>query len=372
MLASLSHCIGPNVLARSLLGGSGLLRRAASCSLCRLFRCSSSSSWLPEPPDSEPLCFLASASCELRSSSSPTLLAAALPLPLPPPPLPPPPLPLPLPLPPLPLLPALPGETQAPQFSVHLACRSWRPLPRPFGRQHLREQPILPLRQLLHRALLCDISMIHDDNVVEIQNCLQSMGHCNQRRRRECRLDGLLDELLHVRVDRRGSLVEQQQPGLAQDHARQAHKLTLSKAQVATLIGDPMLELVTPFLDGVCEVHTLQRLPNSAVGIAAKWVEVVPEAAREQHWVLRHQANRAAKRGKTKSGNVHIVEQYPATTGLQDSQEDQQQARLATAGRSCNGHLVLLPEGEADALQDVARDVFVTSLEVLDLDMCPL
>mmetsp|Transcript_84084 Transcript_84084/g.233015 ORF Transcript_84084/g.233015 Transcript_84084/m.233015 type:complete len:283 (-) Transcript_84084:75-923(-) len=202
--------------------------------------------------------------------------------------------------------------------------------------------------------------------MVELKDRLQPVSDCNECGVGEGTDNRLLHFLLRAGVDCGRRFIEQQQWGLPEDHPCKADELPLPEAQVAALLGDLVREHAGPTLDEATEVRQVQCVPQAALRVHPEGIEVVLQGAGEEHGVLGHQAQGGPERGQAHVARVHAVEEHAAGTRLQQAQEHQQQAGLATASCPNNADLRLRLEGYADTLQDIARDVRIARLEVFN------
>ncbi len=75
---------------------------------------------------------------------------------------------------------------------------------------------------------LHDAAAIHHEDGVGAQDRAQAVGDDEARPPRKERLEGLLDQRLGTRIERRGRFVEDQEPRVAQDDACERKALLLA------------------------------------------------------------------------------------------------------------------------------------------------
>ena len=168
----------------------------------------------------------------------------------------------------------------------------------------------------LRRVEFNFLSLVNDENLVALNNCIQSVSdghHCSS-----CKFlsNELLDRLFCDYVDIGSSLIEDHNLVLTKDGSADADQLFLSNTEVVSVLGNLVVEacvaeiflgeepvlvldlflspLVLLLFLGVISIlgeellkaSLLYEFFDTLIADLVEWVEVVAKRAREEGWVL--------------------------------------------------------------------------------------
>ena len=122
-----------------------------------------------------------------------------------------------------------------------------------------------PIRRRCHTTYH-GIAGVHHQNSIAVHHGVETMRDGQHGALGEFRAYGFLNELVGLRVDVRGSFVENEDPIVFDDGACQTDELTLADAQIGTTLVDVGLQ---PHL---LQLHFLQRLPQQMVAVVVEGI----------------------------------------------------------------------------------------------------
>ena len=162
-------------------------------------------------------------------------------------------------------------------------------------------------------AGLGDAPAADDKDLVRAADGGQAVRHDEAGAPCQHRLDGVLDELFRLGVDAAGSLVQNEDARVGEDHAGEAHKLLLPCGKAAAAlahlcavaVGQGFDEAVRPHHGGGA-LHLVQ------CGVLAAVADVVRNAAAEQVRRLQHIAQRGVQPELAALTVVHAVDEHLA------------------------------------------------------------
>eukprot|EP00964_Phaeocystis_antarctica_P017059 scaffold9399_cov36-Phaeocystis_antarctica.AAC.2 len=164
-----------------------------------------------------------------------------------------------------------------------------------------------------------------------------------------------LNDVVRLHVDGGRRLVQHEHARLAQQRTRHAHQLPLPGGQVAAALIERTREAVRVLLDGRAHRARAQHLPDMRVGVRVEGVHVVAQRPREEHRVLRDDGEGGAQRGERDRGDVDAVDEDGARAQLDETEEADQQRRLAGRRAAAHAHLLRGLDGEARPLQHIGQ-----------------
>ena len=157
---------------------------------------------------------------------------------------------------------------------------------------------------------------------------------------------------LQARVDGRGRVVEQQQPGIGDQRPGQRHPLPLPAGQGKALLADHRVVALGQPDDELVRLGRLGRGDDLLVGrIRAAVGDVGPDRVGEQEAVLHDQADRGAQRVAGHVGDVVPADADRAGLRVVEAGQQQRQGGLARAGRADHGDRLARLDAEREAAQ---------------------
>mmetsp|Transcript_12933 Transcript_12933/g.33901 ORF Transcript_12933/g.33901 Transcript_12933/m.33901 type:complete len:476 (-) Transcript_12933:1171-2598(-) len=167
---------------------------------------------------------------------------------------------------------------------------------------------------------------------------------------------------LAVEVGRRLVEHEDRPRPRVEQRAREAEQLPFAGRQVGAAL-----------VDG--HVHHLGRQPRAREGLAhggrafgAERVEVVPDGARVQHGLLRDDVEHAAAGGEAERAQLSAVDEDGAGLGLEDSEEGEDDRRLARARAPHDRRLAPRRDRRAHAVDGEGQPAAVAHAKRAELD----
>ena len=167
------------------------------------------------------------------------------------------------------------------------------------------------------------------------------MRHSDDGRVSERLVDQLLDLVLGGQVDVGCGLVHDDQSVVAQYGTTYAQQLLLAGAQVGALVVD-LVRRVTELVQ-LCSFQ--QPLYLFVCGFIVR-VNVEPDRALEQHWLLRYDGDLVTQIGQPELRNVVTIDQYAASSGLHDAAQCQTQCGFASTSATDDTDFVSGLDGE--------------------------
>ena len=157
---------------------------------------------------------------------------------------------------------------------------------------------------------------------------------------------------LQARVDGRGRVVEQQQPGIGDQRPGQRHPLPLAAGESKALLADHGVVALGQPGDELVRLGRLGRGDDLLVGRVRPAVgDVGPDRVGEQEAVLHDQADRGAQRVAGHVGDVVPADADRAGLRVVEAGQQQGQGGLARAGRADHGDRLARLDAERKAAQ---------------------
>ena len=148
-----------------------------------------------------------------------------------------------------------------------------------------------------------------------------------------------LHQALGFGVERAGGFVQQQQRRILEQGARDRDALALAARQAHPALAQERGIALRQALDEIVGGGHLRRGDHLVVaGVRAAVADVFHGVEREDHGILRHDADRAAQRLQRQVTHVHAVEADAAGLRIVEAQQQLEQGGLAGAGRADHGH----------------------------------
>ena len=156
--------------------------------------------------------------------------------------------------------------------------------------------PALLVQELLMGALLHDLAVGQDDDVVGVLDGAQAVSHDQHGADVLHLFQGVLDEHFRFRVDVCRGLIEDHHGGLVQDGPCEAQQLPLSGGEVVALLPDGFVQTALQLLDEAVSVDIPAGLPDLFIGdIVRAQYNIAADISGEQENILEHLAKVAAQ-----------------------------------------------------------------------------
>ncbi len=219
------------------------------------------------------------------------------------------------------------------------------------------------------RTAFDDAAVVEHDDLIRMHDGRETMrDHDDRALMRETR-ERTLDRRLGFVVDGARGFVEQQHRRVLEQGTCDRQALALTTRQLHAALADarvvalrqPQDELVRFGRDGGCDDVGFARA-GAAVG------DVLAHRAIEQEHVLRDPADLAAQPVQRITGEVAAVETDLSLRGLVEAQQQLDQRRLATAGRTDQRERLSRAYLEIDAAQHLGA-VRIRKVEIVDCDV---
>src|SRR5439155_1316885 len=165
--------------------------------------------------------------------------------------------------------------------------------------------------------LLDDLSMLEDDDQVRVADGRETVRDDERGASGEQQAKGLLDLPFRADVDRRGRLVEDEDPRVREQRARKRDELALAEGQASAALLQ--LRLVAALEPEDELVRADRSSPTNDVlgrGIRACERDVLRHGAGEQEALLRDDPELAAERLLRHLAQVDAVDRGPALDGV--------------------------------------------------------
>ncbi len=207
-------------------------------------------------------------------------------------------------------------------------------------------------------SLLDDSAFIKDNDVICVDNRGQTMRD-HQGRAVLCHaVEGVLNFLFRVTIERGGCLVQHQDRRTFQDRAGDRHALLLAAGQFETALADHRLVTVRQVADEPVDLGHRGCFAHLRVaGVRAAIADVVRDRVIEQHRVLRDDANGCAQTLLRHLADVLTVDQDAPAVHIIEPEQQPRNGRLARAGRAddrdhlpCRHHEIHAAQGLAFAV----------------------
>mmetsp|Transcript_26216 Transcript_26216/g.53433 ORF Transcript_26216/g.53433 Transcript_26216/m.53433 type:complete len:214 (-) Transcript_26216:526-1167(-) len=191
--------------------------------------------------------------------------------------------------------------------------------------------PIVDTEQVFMLALLDDLAMSEDKNVVGIANGGQTMGDDDCRPPHHERVQRVLHKLLACRIEGGGRLVEEKDARVSDQCARDCHALLLPSAQLASLVATQAGHSVRALAD---ELHGIcldgRSLDLSGRGIFLPVSDVLPDRRRKEDRLLRNQADLGAEMLEIEQLCVDAVDEHLPCCRVVESLDERDNSALPT------------------------------------------
>mmetsp|Transcript_6267 Transcript_6267/g.9457 ORF Transcript_6267/g.9457 Transcript_6267/m.9457 type:complete len:503 (+) Transcript_6267:362-1870(+) len=201
-------------------------------------------------------------------------------------------------------------------------------------------------------AALDDAAVLEDDNLVRIDDGGEAMGDDDRRPSHHQTVQGLLHQLLVLRVERRRRLVEQQDLGVLEQRARDGDALLLSAGKHDAALSALRVVALGERLDEVVGVGEARGLLNARVRADLGAVhDVVLDRHGEEHRLLRHKADLHAQPLRVVRLDVDAVDHHATLVHVIEARHQRDRRRLARARGPDNGHRLARHHVAAHAVQ---------------------
>lgn len=143
---------------------------------------------------------------------------------------------------------------------------------------------------------------VHHQDAIAVHDGVESMGDRQHRTLLELLPDRRLDQFVRSRIHIRGRLVQNEDRVVPDDSARQADQLPLTDAEIGAALVDVRLQAYLLQLD------LLEGSPQRVVRVRVERVEIPSQAAGEQEWFLRDDADLGAQIVQADLARVDFVD----------------------------------------------------------------
>src|ERR1700721_106866 len=203
------------------------------------------------------------------------------------------------------------------------------------------------------RSVFAKLAFVHDEDGVRLLNGGEAMGdkdrggasdHAGQRKP---------NAKFSVGIDRRGSLIENEDAGVVRKGAGEADELFLTSGERSPALANRLGELEWKRADKVAHVDligsTLQALIRNPLRAEAN---VVRDGAGEEERILQYDTEAVAKDLQVVLAHVHAVNQDAAALNVIEAHHQAGNGCLARAGVADNGGGLVRLDSKADAAED--------------------
>ena len=177
--------------------------------------------------------------------------------------------------------------------------------------------------QLGMRPALDDPAALVDEDPVGAQDRGQSVGDGDRGPALHQALEGGLDEPLRDSVERRGRLVEDQDPRVLEQHPGDRQALLLAARQLVAALADERVvalgELHDPLVDRGGAGGDLELLVG---GVGARVAEVVADRGVEEVRLLGHGPDHLAERGELDPADIDVVDLDRARVDVVEARDE--------------------------------------------------
>lgn len=139
---------------------------------------------------------------------------------------------------------------------------------------------------MLGRVELANLALVEHEHTIVVEDCCEAMRDRENRAACKRRAYRRLYKRVGSEIDGGGRLVEDEDLRVAEEGAREAHKLALADANVVAALADHVLEAVGKAVRERLEVRHLERLPKLVIAIALKRIKIHAKRAREEDRIL--------------------------------------------------------------------------------------
>ena len=217
-------------------------------------------------------------------------------------------------------------------------------------------------------AALGDLAVFDNEDLVRRQDRGEPVGDEYTGPRRYQRIDGVLDLALGDRVKSRRRLVEDQQRGIPQQHARYGKPLLLTAGQLQATVADHRIKTVRLIRDKVVDIGPLTRVDKlcfRSIGLDIE--QVLPDRSVEQVCVLGHDADIAAQEGQIKLFDIDPVEEHLAAYRVVEARNQVYKCTLARTRRTYDCDAAAGIKLESHVFKDLSGRL-VVEIHVLELN----
>lgn len=164
-------------------------------------------------------------------------------------------------------------------------------------------------QQLCVRASLDDRALLEHDDLVGVDDGREAMRDDERRAALGDLVQGRLNAMLGLGVERRRGLVEHHDGRVLEDRARDSDALLLAATEAQSAFADLGLVSVGKAQDKVVDLRHTRSFVHFFVGrIDAAVLDVVRDRIVEEHRVLRNDADTTTQRGLRHGSNIDIVD----------------------------------------------------------------
>ena len=213
-----------------------------------------------------------------------------------------------------------------------------------------------------------DAAVQHNDSVGEMQGRLpvgdqqrRSTGHDSAQR--------AVDSSLDARVNRAGGVVEDEDPWVVEDRARQGDPLTLTAGEGQPTLPDGSVIPARELLDKLVRLSCTGGRLDLFVGRVRPSVrDVRANGVREEEAVLEDDANLASERVQRDRAHIETVHEDRSLRWVVETRDEHRQGRLAATARADDGDALARRDVELDPVEHrvtvVVREVHVREADV--------
>ena len=208
--------------------------------------------------------------------------------------------------------------------------------------------------ELLMRSALPDLSVHDDRDFIRIANGGEAVGHHQRRAAFAQFIQGMLDQDFRRIVQCAGRFVQDQDGRILEEDAGNAQSLLLSAGQLHAALADLRVIPVFEGHDVVMDIGTLGSLLDFLkCGIRPSVEDIVADGADKQEDILLHNPDIPPHRFERQVPDVRAIDQDGSVPfpELVEIREQMAERRLSAAGRSDQGQLSALGNGEVHMSQ---------------------
>ena len=191
------------------------------------------------------------------------------------------------------------------------------------------------------RALLDDVAGTHDQNQIGVDDGREPVRDHKARAPAHERLHRPADRLLGARVDARGGLVQNEDPRVVEQHARDGEQLALALADVLGVVGNARVVALWERAHKVVDLRGAGRsLHLVARGALAAIGDVLGDRAVKEPRVLQHHTKVPPELAAVHLARVHTIERDAPAVDLVKAHEQVDERGLARARGAHDGDLL--------------------------------
>ena len=174
---------------------------------------------------------------------------------------------------------------------------------------------------------------------------------------------------LRARIHGAGGFIEDQHRRLADQGARDGHRLALPPRQAFAPLAQAHAVALRVLSNEVVHARHLRRVQHLGVGgVVRAQGDVLPHRAAQQPHILQHHAQGAPQVGRVQLAHVHAVDQHRTGVRLVQAEDQLGHRRLARAHLAENGHALARLDLEGHVIQRRPGGARVAEGDVAKLD----